>query len=138
MKKKQVARNKGRYWWFIFPILNIFTAEEVNGELGDNCVTSDKEVMIWVDIYTHTIMQIRNGSQVEGTKVTGYLSLFLFIIFCGLNWIGFHHIDLKGPSDIIKSIKRCSSIFPYIVVMGANWSHRYYSHGKGLGLWPNT
>ena len=24
------------------------------------------------------------------------------------------------------------------VSVGANWSHRYCSHGKGLGLWPNT
>ena len=22
--------------------------------------------------------------------------------------------------------------------VGANWSHRYYLHWKGLGLWPNT
>ena len=117
MKKKQEARNKGRYWWFIFPILNIFTAEEVNRELSGKCVISDKEAMIWVDIYTHTIMQIRSGGQVERTKVTGYLSLFLFIIFYGLNRIGFHCIDLKGPYDIIKSIKRCSSIFPYTVVL---------------------
>ena len=68
-------------------------------------------------LYTHNTADDGNGSQVERTKVTGYLSLFLFIIFCGLNQIGFHHIDLKGPSDIIKSIKRCSSIFPYTVVL---------------------
>ena len=80
-------------------------------------VISDKEAMIWVDIYTHNNADNGNGRQVERTKVTGYLSLFLFIIFCGLNRIGFHRIDLKGPSDIIKSIKRCSSIFPYTVVL---------------------
>ena len=67
-------------------------------------------------LYTHNTADDGNGSQVEWTKVTGYLSLFLFINFCGLNQIGFHHIDLKGPSDIIKSIKRSSSIFPYTVV----------------------
>ena len=52
-----------------------------------------------MDIYTHNNADNGNGSQVERTKVTGYLSLFLFINFCGLNEIGFHHIDLKGPSD---------------------------------------
>ena len=26
----------------------------------------------------------------------------------------------------------------YISLVGANWSHRYCSHGKWLGLWPNT
>ena len=25
-----------------------------------------------------------------------------------------------------------------IYIVGANRSHRYYSLGKGLGLWPNT
>ena len=65
-------------------------------------VISNKEAMVWVDIYTHNNADNGNGSQVERTKVTRYLSLFLFIIFGGLNRIGFHHIDLKGPSDIIK------------------------------------
>ena len=46
-------------------------------------------------LYTHDNADNGNGSQVERTKVTGYLSLFLFIIFSGLNRIGFHHIDLK-------------------------------------------
>ena len=68
-------------------------------------------------LYTHNNANNGNGRQVKRAKVTGYLSLFLFIIFCGLNRIGFHHIDLKGPSDIIKSIKRCSSIFPCTVVL---------------------
>ena len=68
-------------------------------------------------LYTHNNANNGNGRQVKRAKVTGYLSLFLFIIFCGLNRIGFHHIDLKGPSDIIKSFKRCSSIFPYTVVL---------------------
>ena len=68
-------------------------------------------------LYTHNTADNGNGSQVERTKVTGYLSLFVFINLCGLNQIGFHHIDLTGPSDIIKSIKRCSSIFPYTVVL---------------------
>ena len=117
MKNIQEARNKGRYWWFIFPILNILTAEEVNGELSGKCYKLYKEAMIWVDIHIHNNADNGNGSQVERTKVTGYLSLFLFIIFCGLKRIGFHHIDLKGPSDIIKSIKRCSLIFPYTVVL---------------------
>ena len=22
-------------------------------------------------------------------------------------------------------------------IVGANWSHRYYSRGKGIDLWPN-
>ena len=67
--------------------------------------------------YLYTFNNAYNGneSQVERTKVIGYLSLFLFIIFCGLNRIGFHRIDLKGPSDIIKSIK--GEIFPYAVVL---------------------
>ena len=45
-------------------------------------------------LYTHNNADNGNGSQVERTKVTGYLSLFLFIIFCGLNRIGFYHIDI--------------------------------------------
>ena len=58
-------------------------------------------------LYTHNNADNGNGSQVERTKVTGYLSLFLFIIFCGLNRIGFHHIDL--------SIHRCVTV---LFVMG--------------------
>ena len=50
-------------------------------------------------LYTQDNADNGNGSPVERTKVTGYLSLFLFINFCGLNQIEFHHIDLKGPSD---------------------------------------
>ena len=58
-----------------------------------------------MDIYTHSNADNGNGSQVERIKVTGYLSLFLFINFCGLNRIGFHHIDLKGPSiRILRAI----------------------------------
>ena len=59
-------------------------------------------------LYTHDNADNRNESQVERTKVTGYLSLFLFIIFCGLNRIGFHHIDSKGPSDIIRILRAIS------------------------------
>ena len=71
-------------------------------------VIRDKEPMIGVDIYTHNHADNGNGSQVERTKVIGYLSLFLFIIFCGLNRIGFHHIDLKGPSEIIRILRAIS------------------------------
>ena len=28
--------------------------------------------------------------------------------------------------------------YKLFLIMGANRSHRYYSPGKGLGLWPNT
>ena len=59
-------------------------------------------------------------AKLKGLKQLDIYLYFYLLFFCGLNRIGFHHIDLKGPSDIIKSIKRCSSIFPYIVVMGAN------------------
>ena len=59
-------------------------------------------------VFIHNNANNGNGSQVERTKVTGYLSLFLFIIFCGLNRIGFYHIDLKGPSDIIRILRAIS------------------------------
>ena len=80
-----------------------------------------------MDIYTQTIMQIRNGSQVERTKVTGYLSLFLFIIFCGLNRIGFHHIDSKGPSDIIRILRAISIDWKFLSII-----HRCDSEGAHL------
>ena len=72
-------------------------------------------------LYTHNNTNNGNGSQVERTKVIGYLSLFLFIIFCGLNRIGFHHIDLKGLSDIIRILRAISIDWNFLsIIRGQN------------------
>ena len=78
-------------------------------------------------LYTHYNAGNGNGSQVERTKVTGYLSLFLFIIFHGLNRIGFHHADLKGPSAIIRILRAISIDWNFLSII-----HRCDSEGAHL------
>ena len=78
-------------------------------------------------LYTRNNADNGNGSQVEKTKVTGYLSLFLFIIFCGLNRIGFHHIDLKGPSDIIRILRAISIDWNFLFIIHRCLSDSYYA-----------
>ena len=56
--------------------------------------------------------------------------------------------DSTSRSKAIREIRRGYQYPPFLprswktrfwgAIVGANWSHRYCSHGKGLGLWPNT
>ena len=82
-----------------------------------------------MDIYTHNNADNGNGRQVERTKVIGYLSLFLFINFCGLDRIGSHHINLKGPSDTIRILSAISIDWNFLYII-----HRCDSEGAHLSL----
>ena len=83
-----------------------------------------------MDIYTHSNADNGNGSQVERIKVTGYLSLFLFINFCGLNRIGFHHIDLKGPS--IRILRAISIDWTFLSIIHRTNRSSFFVMGLGL------
>ena len=50
--------------------------------------------------------------------------------------IVFIYWDISHMNDLFLIFFRAKTQVMNETV-GANWSHRYYSHGKGLGLWPN-
>ena len=87
---------------------------------------------VWRSIYnSHIVVKI------SPTKIWVYREQATLINVQGHLYKGTRqnmHVTKHNNADQTFWIFYFLCVFGFV---GANWSHRYYSCGKGLGLWPN-